>query len=469
MDELIRKVREQLNARITQRNTYTQEITAARSAETPDEAKIEELRTKRSDVDAEIHSLNERLEALEAEKREDEAIEKLQREVQPTGAQPGEPAERSGRTVEVNERRTYNAENDKTGRDFIRDVAGAFMGNWDSQRRLDQHMQEERAERGDQLSRGVTTGGAPALVVPQYLTELYAAKGRPGRKLADQMRHHDLPSTGMTVYIPRQTVTTLVGEQVNELDDVDERDYEDEDIAVKVRTAAGSQTMSRQSVERSLGTEDIVFEDLIKSYHANLDSMLINAPVWGLSAVANTITYTDADPTAAELYRKILAASANAEEVLLDLDTDDIFTLMRSRRWAWLRGEVTDKKPFIAQPGFDGSFGKGTDGGYAAGVRGYLPDGGPVVTDNNIGADGGTGSNEDAVFAVVRSEAHLWEDPAAPMFIRAETGPSMKKLGIDIVLYGYFAACFDRVVDAQGTPKAVHQKITGTGLVPPAF
>lgn len=469
MDELIRKVREQLNARIKQRNTYTQDLSEARAAETPDEEKIEELRTKRAETDSEIRELNERLDQLREEQKQDEAIEKLQREVQPTEAERTAQQERTVRTGEVNERRTYNEESDKRGAAFIRDVVGAFMGNWDAQRRLDQHMQEERAERGDLLQRGVTTGGAPALVVPQYLVDLYAAKGRPGRKLADQMRHHDLPSTGMTVYIPRQTVTTLVGEQETELTDVDERDYEDEDIAVKVRTAAGSQTMSRQSVERSLGTEDIVFEDLIKSYHANLDSMLINAPGWGLSAVANTITYTDADPSAAELYRKILAASANAEEVLLDLDTDDIFTLMRSRRWAWLRGEVTDKKPFIAQPGFDGTFGKGTDGGYAAGVRGYLPDGGAVVTDNNIGATGGEGTNEDAVFAVVRSEAHLWEDPSAPMFIRTETGPSMKKLGIDVVLYGYFAACFDRVVDEQGTPKAVHQKITGTGLVPPAF
>ncbi len=469
MDELIRKVREQLNARINQRNTYTQDLTEARAAETPDEEKIEELRTKRSEVDAEIRSLNEQLEQLQREKEDDDAIAKLQREVQPTNAQTGTPTERSGSYIEVTERRTYNEDNDRTGRDFIRDVAGAFMGNWDAQRRLDQHMQEERSERGDQLSRAVTTGGAPALVVPKYLTELYAAKGRPGRKLADQMRHHDLPSDGMTVYIPRQTVTTLVEEQENELEDVAERDYEDEDIPVKVRTAAGAQTMSRQSVERSLGTEDIVFEDLLKSYHTNLDSMLINAPGWGLSAVANTISYTDADPTAGELYRKILAASANVEEVLLDADTDDLFTLMRSRRWAWLRGEVTDKKPFIAQPGFDGAFGKGTDGGYQAGVRGYLPDGGAVVVDNNIGATGGEGTNEDAVFVVARSEAHLWEDPSAPMFIRAETGPNMKKLGIDIVLYGYFAACFDRVVDEQGTPKAVHQKITGTGLVPPAF
>ena len=62
---------------------------------------------------------------------------------------------------------------------------------------------------------------------------------------------------------------------------------------------------------------------------------------------------------------------------------------------------------------------------------------------------------------VARQEAHLWEDPKAPLFIRAEQTQA-KKLGIDLVVYGYFAACFDRVA-------GVHQKITGTGLVPAVF
>ena len=143
---------------------------------------------------------------------------------------------------------------------------------------------------------------------------------------------------------------------------------------------------------------------------------------------------------------------------------------MRGRRWAWLRGELTDKWPFIAQQGVPQLAGGTADGNpYSAGVRGYLPDGGPVVTDNNLPNTLGTATNEDPLVVVSRQEAHLWEDPKAPLYIRAENGPSMKKLGIDLVVYGYFAACFDRVVDEQGTPKAVHQSITGTGLVPPVF
>jgi len=156
--------------------------------------------------------------------------------------------------------------------------------------------------------------------------------------------------------------------------------------------------------------------------------------------------------------------------VLLDLDEDDLFTLLRGRRWAWLQSELTDKWPFIAAQGFPVQVGGESSGaGYKAGVRGRLPNGGDVVSDNNLPNNLGVGTNEDVMVVVARQEAHLWEDPNAPLFIRAENGPNMKKLGIDLVIYGYYAGCFDRVVDEQGTPKAVHQKITGTGLVAPTF
>ena len=63
---------------------------------------------------------------------------------------------------------------------------------------------------------------------------------------------------------------------------------------------------------------------------------------------------------------------------------------------------------------------------------------------------------------------YLSEYAASP--VRRAVRPVLEVLaGVPTVVYGYFAACFDRVVDEQGTPKAVHQSITGTGLVPPVF
>src|SRR3546814_11764158 len=94
---------------------------------------------------------------------------------------------------------------------------------------------------------------------------------------------------------------------------------------------------------------------------------------------------------------------------------------MRGRRWKWLAGELTEQWPFIAHRGFPAfAGGESLDNGYKAGIRGYLPDGGPVVTDNNLPSNLGTGTNEDVIPVVSRPEAHLWEDPNAPMHLRAE-------------------------------------------------
>ncbi len=469
LEQLIARVREQINARIAQRNTNATELERLRGLPEVDETAVAALRQSQASIDAELEALRAQLEGYEAEQRADAAVTDLQARVGPSGAPA--PTNREATTRVGTEPRTYTRESDPQGQTFLRDVAASFVGDLSARERLSRHMAEERVERAETVQRAVSTGGAPGLVVPQYLIELYAPKGRPGRKLADQCRHHDLPETGMTAYIPRQTAKTSVANQATENTAVSEDDYADEMIAVPIRTAAGSQTISRQSVERSLGTEDIVFEDLLKAYDVNLDSTIINAPTWGLLAVANLVTYTDATPTAAELYRKILAAAANVEDVLQDLDEDEVFTLMRGRRWKWLQGELTDQWPFIAAQGFPAlAGGTSTGSGYPAGVRGFLPNGGAVVTDNNLPNALGSAEppDEDVAVAVARQEAHLWEDPNSPMYIRAEQ-PQAKKLGIDLVVYGYYAACFDRVVDDQGTPKAVHQKITGTGLKAPTF
>lgn len=473
-EKLIAQKRESMNARISLRNEYSSELETLRGKDDPteaDKARVEELRTSKAKIDAELTSIEEEMRQLEAEKSADDAIARLNERHNPTGAGVGAgDAEERGATATVTEKRTYSKENDPRGLRFLNDVLADFRGAREAGDRLSAHLREESHLRGDGVvERAVTTGGAPGTIVPQYLVELYAPKGNPGRKFADMCRHHDLPDTGMTVYIPRQTARTAAGEQVNELDPVAEADYDDEMIPVKVRTAAASQTISAQASMRGLGTEDIVLQDLFKSYNTKLDDLLINAPTWGLLAVSNPVTYTSGTPAAAELYRKILGASATIEDTLMDLDEDDLFTLMRGRRWAWFNGETTDQKPFVQQVGVPtNTFALNEAGGYATPVAGFLPNGGRVVKDNNLPSGGGAGTNEDTLVVVAQHEAHLWEDPSAPYFIRAEQTQA-KKLGIDLVIFGFFAACFDRVVDGQGTPKAVHQKITGTGLVAPTF
>lgn len=469
LKELLAKARENLNALLAQRNGIADQMLALGANPTPES--VDALRTQRAGVDELIDAERSRVEDLQKEIERQAELDQVQasiREVPETQSRSGDVSERSTTQVGA-EARTYRADQDPRGLMFMRDVTAAFMGNHEAQQRLSKHMTEERVERGKTVERAVTTGSTPGTVIPQYLVDLYAPKGRPGRKFADACRKHPLPETGMTVYIPRQKAKTSVSDQAAQLDTVAESDYEDELISSTIRTAAGSQTLSRQVLERGLGVEDIVLGDLLKSYDQNLDSQLLNRATTGLLAVANAVTYTDADPTALELYAKILHGTANVEDVLQDLDDDDLFVLMRGRRFTWLQNQFTDKFPFLATGGAPQlNLGTNADNPYSTGVRGHLPNGGDIITDNNLPNNLGTGTNEDIVVVVARQEAHLWEDPSAPLYIRAEQ-PQAKKLGVDLVCYGYYAAVFDRVVDEQGSPKAVHQKITGTGLVPAIF
>ena len=80
---------------------------------------------------------------------------------------------------------------------------------------------------------------------------------------------------------------------------------------------------------------------------------------------------------------------------------------------------------------------------YGKGVRGVLPNGTPVVVDNNIATNLGAGTNEDEIYSARKNECHLWEDPNAPLFIRAEQTKAAN-LGVLLVVYGYFAYTFGR-------------------------
>ena len=461
LEKLIAKVREQINARIALFNDYARDLGELRAADVVDEAKVEEVRGKKAAVDAEIEALRARLEGLEAERERDEAVARLQAQIAPSGAPQGRAYDHIARVGQ--EKRTYDPESDRNGKQFLLDVSRAFFGNPQSSARLARHMAEERVERGaDVLERAVGTGAFGGLVVPQYLTELYAPQAKAGRPFADVCRRHDLPETGMTATIGKITTGTGVDVQASENDAVQETNIDDTTMNVSIQTAAGQQTISRQAIDRGVGVEDATLEDLLRAYAVNLDSKLLNQATNGLTNVATAITYTDGSPTAAELYPKLLAGPAAVEAALLDQAVGDTVALMHSRRWYWLQSQLTSTWPMFGQPGGVSAQQGGVDYGkvYGSGFRGILPSGVPVVVDNNIATNLGAGTNEDEIYFASRSEAHLWEDPSAPMLIRTEATKAAN-LGVLLVVYGYFAYTFVRRAHAQ--------KISGTGLVTPTF
>ena len=412
----------------------------------------------RNAADAEVDTARAAVADLDKEIERDAEIEQLSREVVPAAGRPAyDRAARIG-----SEPRVYTRETDPKGKEFMADFVRGTLGNdFIARDRLVRHMAEEKVERGEYLDRATGTGAFAGLTVPQYLVTEFAEIAKAGRPFADICRPHDLPPVGMTVEIGRGTTATNVDVQSAQGDAAAETDYDDTLLSVPVRTAAGQQTISQQASRRSIGAYDITIEDLIGEYHADLDSKLITQATTGLSAVATSVAYTDASPTVEELYPKFAASSAGVSAALLNkMRANDLVHVMHSRRWFWLNAALSANRPLISQPNTQGQAGVNYGDVYGMGFAGLLPNGQPVVLDDNIAINSGAGTNEDEVYTVARSECHLWEDPQAPLFIETDTTKAAN-LQLLVVVFGFYAYTFGRRPHAR--------KIAGTGLVTPSF
>ena len=462
IEQLIAAKRGEIAAHLATRSANVQELATLRAKDAldeADEARVTELRAANAKIDTDVSAIEVKVAEYEAERAADAAADARSNVTVP--AAPSPDAQRAP-VVVTSEARTYSVEKDthKTGADFVRDVAAAALGNFEARDRLARHMSEERVERGDQLARAAGTGAFAGLTVPQYLTDLYAPAAAAMRPFADVCRKLPLPPEGMTVNISRITTATSAAAQTENAA-VSETNIDDTLLTENVLTVAGQQTLSRQSVERSTGAESVTANDLFRRYHSALDNKLINDATTGLTNVAQSVAYTDATPTAAELYPKLLNAQANLEATYLDQQVSREVAVMHSRRWAWLQSQVGTSWPFVSQPGIPTQAGAtNTGAAYGDGVRGILPNGMPVIVDNNISTALGAGT-EDEIYIVNADECFLWEDPSAPVYIRAEQ-PAAASLGVLLVVYGYFAYTLRRYTNGQ-------QKVAGTGLIAPTF
>lgn len=470
IDELITSIeveKEQAQKRYERAKAEVQNILARAKADgranltEEEDADCEAAFKTRDRAKVDIKGIENKLARAQKIKAEEADVEigLLERKADPVTADGKKPA--YDRVTRVGkEERTYHRGNTGKGGAFVRDVIKQFLyRDLEAEQRLLRHMQEERVERGQYLQRAVGTGAFAGLTVPQYLTEMYAPATAALRPFADICNSHDLPEAGMTVNISRITTATGVALQATENTAVQNTDADDTLLTENVQTAAGQQTISRQAIDRGTGVEDIIMDDLSRRYATALDSTLLNQAVTGLSAVATATTYTDATPTGAEAYPKILGAAAGVEAALLGFASPDV-AVMHSRRWYWLQSQLTTSWPMFGQPGVSPqTVGTNFAERYGRGFRGVLPNGLAVVVDNNVGTSFGT--NEDEIYIVPSDECHLWEDPQAPVFIRAEQ-PAAATLGVLLVLYGYFAYSFRRFTNGMA-------KISGTGLITPTF
>ena len=471
IDELIASIEVELEAAHKRRNKAIAETKAILSIASQEgranltaeeDERIAQLAVARDGAKADAEGIKAKLANANRVKAEELENSRANEQVTATGVQL--PARQYDQVARVGiEERTYHPGTDPTGGAFLRDVAHQFLfGEVQASTRLARHMQEERVERTIELSeRAAGTGAFAGLTVPQYLTDMYAPNAAALRPFADVCNRHPLPAAGMSVNISRITTATSVAIQASENTSVSNTDIDDTLLTINVQTAAGQQTLSRQAIERGTGVEGVVMDDLFRRYSTTLDSTLLNQATNGLTNVANSTTaYTDTTPTGPELYPKILGAQSIVDTALMGFGSPDC-VVMHSRRWAWLQSQLTNTWPMIGQPNFpENVAGVNYHTRYGAGARGILPNGLVVIVDNNISTTLG-GGTEDEIYVVPTSECHLWEEPNAPVFIRAEQAAAAS-LGVLLVLYGYFAYTFARYTNGTA-------KISGAGLAAPTF
>lgn len=326
-----------------------------------------------------------------------------------------------------------------------------FSNDFEARDRIQRH--------GKQVleTRDVGTGAFGALVPPQYLVDMYAPLARAGRPVANSVRNLPLPSSGMTLNVPRITTGSSVAAQSSENSAVSETDMDETTLAVSVQTLAGQQDVSRQALERGAGIDQIVFGDLAAAYAVAVDSSTITA-ITGQAGI-ESVTYTDASPTAAELFPKFADAiqRVNANRFL---PATAIF--MHPRRWGWLTAAVDSaNRPLVSihAPSNAVGVGKAAEYGQVVGEIFGLP----VVTSANIPTNLGSGTNEDQIIVARADDVCLWEENAsgAPRELRFEQTAG-GSLTVKLVAYGYSA------VTAGRYPKSI-ATIGGTGLVTPSF
>lgn len=460
LDQIRASISDALTRRAAEQDRLDAVVTAA-EAEERTELTAEETATF-AEARAAVTAIDAELDQLRA--RETELVEIAEARAAADAVAASLP-ERPATTVRVGrEELTYRQGGEHS---FLEDAfAARFFGDSGAQQRLARHGAEVRSADGVEL-RDVGTSAFGALVVPQYLTDLFAPTRRAGRPLLDVARAIPLPDEGMTVNIPRATTGTAVAVQATENSGAQETDFDETTLAVSVRTFAGQQDISRQSLERGRMVEQVIFGDLISAYHAKVDYSAIaddgtsgtHLGVLSTSGI-NAVTYTDASPTVAEAVPKIADAIQRIQTN--HYGAARLVTLMHPRRWGWFLASVDSSNRPLVVPNPNGPF---NSVGVSENVGGYPSVGSimgvPVVLDANIPVNLGGSTNEDRIIVLDADEAIIMEEPGSPLRLRFDetTGGS---LTVKVVVYGYSAFTAGRY------PASV-SVISGTGLATPSF
>jgi HK97 family phage major capsid protein len=485
--EALRQRLEELRSQVTSKRSRGTEILSM-----PTEQLTPELTAEAAQLRSDLVGLRSREEALEAQIRDEEAVEARQTAARQARVAAGTTEVPEARGVGgarvTREERTYTAVKSQRGEaSFFADAFRAqFNNDSQAQARLGRHRQEVAVE-GEAEQRATTTSSYAGLVVPQYLVDDYALLLRAGRPLANVVNRLPLPDAGMSLIIPRGTTGASAASQATENTALSSTDEVWANLTVPVVTIGGQQDVSRQSLERGTpGIDSIIFMDLTKAYNVQVDTQVANGSgssgqMLGIlqtgSIGKQTVVYgAAATPTT------FLLKTAGALSTVASAGTaiQPNIWVMHPRRWYWLLAQVDSSGRPLAIPNVNGVFNSlavvsqpgaySGDGGDQAAVVVGVFQGLPVILDANVPTNLGVGTNEDPVIGMDQTQAFLWEaNGGVPRELRFEQTLG-QNLTIKLVLFNYLAFTAGRYPQAFYQVGGVESAGAGAfGQIPPSF
>ncbi|SMF86098.1 phage major capsid protein [Streptomyces sp. Amel2xC10] len=456
-----------LVARREQTAREREDILAKRKAIT-DLAEEEAREDLLPEEDTEFRELTGQIKAKDDELRQlDERISELSEEAERsrTITEGAAAVKRAKARVEtVNEARTYVRGN---GRSYLQDLAKVQLNmdtDGQARDRLQRHAQDVASEQ-EYRDLNRTDGNGGYAVPPLWLMNQFIEVARAGRAYANLALSQPLPGGTDSINIPKVATGTTTATQTSDNGAVSETDLTDTFITAPVRTIAGQQDVAIQLLDQSpVSFDEVVFRDLTADYATKLDLQVISGSgmsgqVTGVRATGSieTVTYTSATPTVAQLYSKIADAVQRVHTLRFMPPTAIV---MHPRRWAYLLAATDNNgRPLVTPDAGNPQNNIATLGAVAAEQVVGQMHGLPVITDPNMPTTVGAGTNQDVVHIVRASDLLLYESG-----IRSRVLPDVGSgtLTVRLQVYGYLA------FTAARYPKSIVE-VAGTGLVAPSF
>jgi len=354
----------------------------------------------------------------------------------------------------TSEEATYH---NRSKNDFLADaIAAEFGGSYEARDRIARYQREVLETRDS------GTSNFAGLVVPQYLVDSFATLRRAGRPVLDISVNSALPAQGMTLNIGRLTTGVTSYVQASENSAPTESSPDDTLLTINVNTVASMFDLSKQAVLRGTGIETQLLGDAVRSYQTKVDALAINGSgssgehrgILNTSGI-NAVTYTDASPTYAEFFPKLVQA-------ITDISTNFFGSATHIVMHPSLAGCILRALDGSNRPQFTSNLGNPQNAagtfqrpGYDLG--GFQILGIPVVLDANMPTDLGAATNQTAVIVGNFDESYIFEDNSGtPLYVRFEQPDG--NIAIRTVVFGFSAF-------TAGKYPAAFSAITGTGLI----